>query len=357
MWIFIISLLAISCLGCSDFQLKTNDGAILCGRAMDFAIPMDSQIVVFNRGMNMSSRAPNFRPGLKWTSKYGFIGINAFGHNNVDEGMNEKGLTCGFLTLKSTIYPPIIDGRDNISLAIIDACNWVLGSFSTVDEVMIGFKSVRIWGNVMPPPINVVMGLHMAIHDALGDNLVIEFLDGHVNLYNNPIGVLTNDPIFEYQLQNLALYNGLSSAAPVDAFINGYMLRTLGSGMKLIPGGWSSIDRFVRVATLVRYIDNLDTAIDGVLSATNILDLVYVPSGVMVWYADNNVFEEGTHWGTIKDVTNLVFYYRNTDGALRAVYLNKINFDGKHKPYPIQKSEPLIIDETANVNYQTSAPT
>ena len=58
------------CLACSDFQLISDDGTIVCGRAMDFIMPMKSQILVFNRGMNMSSEAPDGFIGLQWTSKY-----------------------------------------------------------------------------------------------------------------------------------------------------------------------------------------------------------------------------------------------------------------------------------------------
>src|SRR5438128_1482619 len=93
--------------GCSDFQLKTKRGSIMCGRNMDFMIPMKSQIIVFNRDTNMSSFAPDRSPGLQWTTKYGFVGINAFGIDIVDEGINEKGLTCGFLTLNGGTYPQV----------------------------------------------------------------------------------------------------------------------------------------------------------------------------------------------------------------------------------------------------------
>lgn len=347
MWfiLFFISYL----LACSDFQLKCQDGSIICGRAMDFIIPMKSQILVFNRGMNMSSKAPDGSVSLQWVSKYGFIGVNAYGFYLADEGLNEKGLTCGFLMLTST-YPQVSVNEYNISIAIMDVCTWILGSFSSVDEVKAGIDSVRIWGNVMPPPIKMVMGLHIPIHDALGNNLVIEFIDGEVNMYDHPLGVLTNDPPLPYHLQNLILYNGLNPYSPPEAIINGYQVEGKGgSGMQGIPGSWSAIDRFIRISTIVRYLNNIKTALDGVLAATHILNSVYVPEGVAIASFQGHKLVDMTRWNTMKDLTNKIFYYRNSDGSIRAIYLKKIDFNGLHKTLPVYESQPLIIDETSNL--------
>lgn len=346
MWLILI--LASYCFACSDFQLRCQDGSIICGRAMDFIMPMKSQILVFNRGMNMSSKAPDGSTGLQWISKYGFVGINAYGIDLVDEGLNQVGLSCGILVLDGSEYPPIVEGQDNISIAIMDVCTWILGMFSNKDDVIEGIMSVRIWGNVMPPPIKIVMGLHIAIHDALGNNLVIEFLDGDIQYDSNPLGVLTNEPPLFYHLQNLGLYTGLSPYNPPNEIINGYKVQSSGSGMKGIPGSWSPIDRFVRIATMVRYLNNLKTAMDGVLAATHILNSVYVPSGIAIASFKGYHLVDTTRWATMKDLTNLIFYYRISDGAIRSINLKNIDFNGVHKSYPVQQP-PVIIDETGNL--------
>jgi choloylglycine hydrolase len=336
------------CLACSDFQLKTKDGSIICGRTMDFVVPIQSKVQVFNRGMNMSSKAPDGNTGLTWTSKYGYVGINAFHYDIVSEGMNEMGLSCGFLVLESSRYHKPSTSQYNNSIAVMDVCNWILGSFSTTAEVTREIMSHAIWGNVMPPPIKEIMGLHIPIHDAAGNNLVIEFLYNTL-VYPRGVGVLTNDPPLPYHLENLVLYNGLSPYTPKPIEINGYKVSGGGgSGMQGIPGSWSSIDRFVRIATMVRYLDKLKTAMDGVLAVTYILDSINVPSGMGIGFFQGHQVDDITRWSTIKDLTNLIFYYRNGDGALRAVYLDKINFEGSHKSYPVD-SDPMIIDVTGNL--------
>jgi len=337
-------------LGCSDFQFKTKN-KVLAGRTMDFIIPMQSQVIVFNRDLNMSSTAPDGSTSLQWTSKYGFVGINAFHINSVDEGMNEKGLTCGFLVLDSTVYPPIDPSKNNVSLAIMDFCVWVLGNFQTVSEVeaALSQSQIRVWGDKLPV-LNIVLGLHIPIHDALGNNLVIEFLDGKIVTYNNILGILTNDPPLPYQYQNLEQYVYLSPNISQTVTINDYTFKAYSNaGLHLLPGSWSPMDRFVRLATLIRYV-NED---NGLLAVTHILDSVYVTNGMEIGYfpAFKRYVYGKTRWSTIKDLTNKAFYFRTDDGAIRAIYLNRVNFnDGtKHTPINIDSAYIFKLDVTSNL--------
>ena len=152
-------------------------------------------------------------------------------------------------------------------------------------------------------------------------------------------------------MQNLAQYNMLTPNTTTYSKINGVKINTvLGSGMHDLPGGWSSLDRFVRVATFVRYVANVKTSIDGIIAATHILDNVAATEGLnggFVPFIPNYVYDI-THWSTIKDLRNLIFYYRNSDGVLRAINLNKINFDTntQHRQIIIKQSYPFILDET-----------
>jgi choloylglycine hydrolase len=339
-------------LGCSDFQLKTLDGSIVCGRSMDFMMPMDSKIVVFKRQDKRVSMAPDGSAGWQWTSRFGFIGVNAFNFDNVDEGINEKGLTCGLLVLDSTYYPVVPRSEFNRSLMIMDTCTWILGSFSTIDDVYRNWKSVRVWGNTMPV-LNIVFGLHIVVHDALGENLVIEFLNGRSVFYHNVLGVLTNDPPLSYHLQNLATYASLSQYSVANITINGFpIMGDPATGMESMPGSWSSVDRFIRIATLIRFMKQPVTAIEGILTATHILNSVYTAPGMVadIWHHDE-VFIS-TRWGSMKDLTNRIFYYRHHDGVIRAIYLDKINFTAStiQLSVPICDSSPFILDATSDLN-------
>lgn len=45
---FIVFLfLTVTVYGCSDFQVKAEDGSFIYGRAMDFMMPLSSEVVLF----------------------------------------------------------------------------------------------------------------------------------------------------------------------------------------------------------------------------------------------------------------------------------------------------------------------
>ncbi len=353
--LFLITLTTNVC-GCSDFQLKTTTGSILCGRNMDFMIPMKSQIMVFNRGTNMSSQAPDGSQGLQWTTKYGFVGINAFAIDLVDEGMNEKGLTCGFLVLNGATYPNVNPDRKNMSLAIMDLCMWVLGNFQSTQEVIENIILLEIWGNKLPV-LNIVMGLHVPIHDVYGNNIVIEFMHNNMQIYSDyKLGVLTNEPSLPIQINNLAQYTHLSPNITLNTIINGQSINNgPNSGLHGLPGGWSPMDRFVRIATLVRFVHMTSNIDNALLAATHILDSVYAQDGMEIGYytPQNTYVSVITRWSTIKDLTNKVFYFRNSDGVIRAVYLEKLIFvEGQHHhTLPIHNNKPFIMDVTYFLNF------
>jgi len=75
-----------------------------------------------------------------------------------------------------------------------------------------------------------------------------------------------------------------------------------------------------------------------------------VPDGLELGYfAPYHKYVSGkTLWSTVKDLTRRMFYFRNGDGVIRVVRLNKLNFNvgAKHAPIPIQDAKPYVMDVT-----------
>ena len=71
-----------------------------------------------------------------------------------------------------------------------------------------------------------------------------------LHIYENPTGVLTNNPPFPQQLFALNNYMHLSAKQPENAFSNEIPLTTYSRGMGALglPGDLSSMSRFARVA-------------------------------------------------------------------------------------------------------------
>ena len=92
-----------------------------------------------------------------------------------------------------------------------------------------------------------VPALHWLVADRYGC-FVIEPAEGGLRLYDDPAGVLANEPPFPFQLHNLHAYRHLTAAEPACGF--GMPLKALyhGTGGVGLPGDATSPSRFVRAA-------------------------------------------------------------------------------------------------------------
>lgn len=336
---------------CTDFQIEAIDGSIVIGRAMDFHLETNSAITVYQRGERLSSSSPGGKKGYEWTSKYGFVGVNAFGNKRyVLDGLNEAGLSAGFLWLQEAGYQTVKDSEATQALIIYDVSSWLLGSFASTAEVKEGIKGVRVWGEVVPE-INMVPPFHVAVHDTLGNNLVIEFIDGQVKLYDNPIGVLTNSPPFDWHIMNLRSYINLTNLEIKPMDIAGVTIKSTGYGSGLIgiPGSWASPSRFVRTVLFTHFANPTKDALGGVTLAVHILNTIDTPRGPIKEKEGESFVDNYTQWASIKDLINKVFYFRDyRNMGLRAIDLKKIDFksQAKVKLLPIASEDYGVVDVT-----------
>ena len=120
---------------------------------------------------------------------------------------------------------------------------WILGRCSSVEEAEALLKNTNITGDAfslaMPPA---------PLHWMLADRcrcLVLEPVGTGLNILENPIGVLTNNPPFEYHRWNLSQYMNLQAAPAVNRFAGGLKLKpcSQGVGAAGLPGDASSVSR------------------------------------------------------------------------------------------------------------------
>ncbi len=338
---------------CTDFQLKATDGSIVIGRSMEFAMGIDSDIVTYPKTNEVTSLAANGKKGIRWTPKYGYVGIDAFGEKMaLLDGMNEAGLAVEFLWFTESQYAK---AKNSNWLAITDLGHWLLGNFSTVSEVKKKIGQVTVVGAYVPQ-LKMVPGFHAAVHDAKGNNIVIEFINGETKVYDNPIGVMTNKPTFDWQLTNLRNYINLT---PIDAEakkIAGVNIAPAGSssGWLGLPGDWTPPSRFVRTAMMVHTADPVKDAAAAVNLAEHILNANDIPMGVIktatkINKAINKMMVDYTQWIVIKDLTNKVMYFRSyQDLALKKVDLKQLNLNqgAMVKTLHIEDGSKSILDKT-----------
>jgi len=127
----------------------------------------------------------------------------------------------------------------------------VLGQCATIAEVKALFEKMNLV-NIHFSEELPLTPLHWMISDR-ESSITVESVQEGLKVYDNPIGVLTNNPPFDYQMFNLNHYMHLTKEEPQNAFSQKLDLQTYSRGMGALglPGDLSSMSRFVR-ATFVK---------------------------------------------------------------------------------------------------------
>lgn len=284
---------------CSDFILKSADGAVVNGRSMDFSdiVPLDFKFKAHPKGESQIAEDPRM---MSWIAQYNFVSIEALDGFIVD-GLNEKGLSFAYLWLEDTVYPKYNSGQK--ALALKDVGAYLLGNFDTIEQVRQIFPDLVICGQVIDS-VGYEPPLHISLHDAQGASLVVEFIEGKLKLYNNPFGVLANEPPFEHHIRG--------------------------------------IEKGTRFEQLVAYRKNMlqlkeaDMAVTVAFHILNTFDIPFgdgrkaeSPNGDKFYY---------TMWTLVKDLTNRrVFFRTHGDINLKLINLNDLDF-AKKGTFPLTET-------------------
>jgi choloylglycine hydrolase len=332
---------------CTSFSVLAKDGAILIGRSLEFGLRLESKVMIVPRGFKFTSPAPGGKDGLSWQAKYGFVGMNTRGLDQTPDGLNEAGLSVGLLYLPGFAKYQEVGAQDRSrALANLEVGNWILSNFATVEEVKEAIKNVVVFDYALPGYGS--FPLHFAIYDAKGGAIVIEYVNGQRFVYDNPVGVLTNSPPFDWQLTNLRNYINLTNLNVTSLKLGNFLLEPLGQGTGLlgIPGDYTPPHRFVRAVALAYASVRPATSAEGANLAFHILNNVDIPIGVVASKTaptstagsstpksttDASGLEyDFTEWVTVRDLTNKLFYYRTYKNlAIRKIDLKKLPFTGK----------------------------
>ena len=163
------------------------------------------------------------------------------------DAANEKGLSMAGLNFPGNAYYAKPEaGKDNI--ASFEFIPWILGQCATVAEARSYLERINLtdtaFSEQLPPS-----PLHWMIADQK-ETIVFEQTAKGAAVYDNPVGVMTNNPTFDYQLTHLQDYMNASASLPENRLIPGVEMNPYSRGMggMGIPGDLSSASRFVKVA-------------------------------------------------------------------------------------------------------------
>ena len=227
---------------CTCIDLKTKD--YYFGRNLDLDERFGEKVVITPRNYKF-----DWKNGSTIFTKYAMIGMASVVQNYplYAEAANERGLAMAGLYFPQNAY--FFEPKDsNLNLAHYELIPYFLGQYATVAEIKNNIKNLNITNIPFVQGLPIA-DLHWMISD--GENcIVLEQMKDGLKIYDNPVGVLTNNPPFDYHLMNLNNYMNLTPNNKEKGFSNKIDLQAYGQGMGAIglPGDASPASRFIRAA-------------------------------------------------------------------------------------------------------------
>ncbi len=333
---------------CTGIRLIAVDGGVVPGRTLEFGFDLMSDVVVIPKGTTIVGSTPNGSHGITYSTKYGMLGANAVGLPVIIDGINDQGLYVGIFYFPGyASYPDA--NKDNTARAMAphEYANWILGNFATIDEVKANFDKV-VLVPVVVEAIKQAPPVHFVIHDRSGKSVVVEPVDKTLKIYDNPLGVMSNAPTFDWHMTNLRNYINLTATnvPPVDLGHLKLAQFGQGSGMHGLPGDFTPPSRLVRAVAFTQAALPSKTAAESVLQAFHILNAFDIPAGAVREEPEGQALTDYTTWTSVADLKNLKWYFKTyKDQSIRAVDLPTAIAAAKGKPKIIKMDSRQPIED------------
>lgn len=255
------------------------------------------------------------------------------------DAVNEKGLgMAGLNFVGNAVYNDVIEDKDNI--ASFELIPWILGQCASVKEARTLLDRINITNHAFREDLPPAQ-LHWIIADR-DETITVESVEEGIKVYDNPVGILTNNPPFDKQMFGLNNYMYLSRKSPENTFSDKLPLQTYSRGMGAIglPGDLSSQSRFVRVAFVKMNSVSGDSEKESVSQFFHILGSVEQQRGCCD-VGDEKY--EITIYTSCCNVDKGIYYYTSYENhQITAVDMHKENLDGMQiKRYPIVQGEQI----------------
>ncbi len=213
------------------------------GRNLDWVRSYGEKVCIVPRNMPLL-----FRRAGALSHHYAMIGMATVAEETplFYDAVNEAGLCMAGLNFAgNAFYHPEAQGKDNIPP--FEFITWILSQCATVEEARGKLERLNLTNLPFSDQLPLAT-LHWIISDR-NTSLVVESVADGLHVYENPLGVMTNNPPFPYQVFNLSNYRALSSVTPENRLLKEKKLDVYSQGLGALglPGDLSSMSRFVRM--------------------------------------------------------------------------------------------------------------
>ena len=252
------------------------------------------------------------------------------------EAINEHGLGMAALNFPgNAMYHPTKNAYKNI--ASFEMIPWVLRQCKTVQQARTVLSNTNVTSSNFNEKL-VSTPLHWMLSDK-SESIVVEPLADGLKIYDNPMGVLTNNPPFPFHMQYLNNFINLTNTEPINRFSDKVQLNAYSRGMGTIglPGDPSSASRFVK-ATFTKLNSVCDcTESDSVCQFFHILGAVEQQKGCV---KVNNAFEKTIYTCCCNTDKGIYYYKTYENNQITAINLFHEDLDGN-----MLYTFPLITDQ------------
>lgn len=240
------------------------------------------------------------------------------------DAVNEKGLSmAGLNFVGNAVYKETEHNKDNI--APFEFIPWILSECATVGEAKEKLKNINLtntsFSDDLPPS-----ELHWIIADK-GGAVTVEATKDGIFVYDNSVGVLTNNPTFDMQMFTLNNFMHLSNKAPQNKFSEKLPLEIYSRGMGALglPGDLSSNSRFIRAAFVKENSVSKESEEESVSQFFHILGAVEQQRGCCKLDDDYEI----SIYTSCCNADKGIYYYKTYDNhQITGVCMHNENLDG-----------------------------
>ena len=303
---------------CTALSFRTNKHYF--GRNLDYERHYGESIAITPRNMPL-----HFRKTEDLCNHYAFIGVATLSGDYplYYDGTNEEGLSVAGLNFPgNAFYLPETQCKN--AVAPFEMIPLILGKCKNVRQVQSLFSDLQI-ASIPYSQDYPLTDLHWLVSDK-NESIVLEQRKDGLKIFHNPLEVLTNNPPFEYHLENIKNYLSLQDADPINKIAPTVPLSPYSRGMGAmgLPGDLSSASRFVRAVFTKFHSAVTEKEEDSVHQFFHILDGVAQQEGCV---KVDDLYEK-TIYSCCCNADEGIYYYKTYENnRITAVQMGKENLD------------------------------
>ncbi len=319
---------------CTAIMYHTKDHYF--GRNLDYETTFGETVVGMPRRYELRYKCMK-EGAVSCNEHFAMLGMAVLvdGYPLYFDAVNEKGIAmAGLHFVGNAYYAPSEQVCEMEDIAPYELIPWVLSQCENMEQVRKLLQKTRLVALPFSEEFPL-SPLHFMIADK-EKSIVVEPMSDGLHIYDNSVGVLTNNPPFPYHMANLCNYMNLTSEVAVNRFSGKFSLEAFSRGMGSVglPGDVSSASRFVRAAFVLTNSVSGESEEESVHQFFHILGSVEQIRGCVRLTSDQY---EITTYSCCCNLEKGIYYYRTyEDFAIRKVCMGDLDLEGRVCILPIR---------------------